>query len=237
MWTTVLLLALAVNLEPTRIGLVPLLLSRRRPILQLLAFFVCGFTTTLGFGLLVLFVFHRNPFGTAGGDGAKVQIAVGAVALLVAATMAVHALQSRRRPARTVSQSPSPAETAEKPSAAEKFAERVRRVLAKGGSPWIAGLVGVSTGLPSPDYLAMLVVIATAKVPPAEQAAALVVFNIIGSLVVIIPLAGYLLAPARTLDLVERFGAWTRSRSRIEYAALLALAGTLLIGLGWTHLR
>lgn len=228
MWTTVLLLALAVNLEPTRIGLVPLLLSRRSPMLQLLAFFVCGFTTTLSFGFLVLFVFRSNPFGTAGGNGAKVQIAVGSLALLVAATMAVQAYRAGRNHGR---QKP------ESPSAAEKFAGRVRNVLAKGGSPWLAGLVGVSTGLPSPDYLAMLVVIATAKVPPAQQAAALVLFNIVGSLVVITPLVGYLLAPAKTLDLVNRFGAWTRSRSRIEYAILLGLVGALLIGLGWSHLR
>lgn len=224
---TVLLLALAVNLEPTRIGLVPLLLSRRHPILQLLAFFLCAFTTTLSFGLLVLFVFHRNPFGTAGDNGAKIQIGLGVVALLVAAVMALHAFQSSRRPARPESESL---------SAADKFADMVRRVLDRGGSPWIAGLVGVSTGLPSPDYLAMLVVIGTANVPPAEQAAALVVFSILGSLVVIIPLVGCLLAPAKTLDLANRFGAWTRSRSRIEYAMLLALVGTLFIVLGWSHL-
>lgn len=223
-----LLLALAVNLEPTRIGLVPLLLSRRRPMLQLLAFFVCGFTTTLGFGLLVLFVFDRNPFGIeGGGNGAKVQIAVGSVALLVAATLAVHAFRARRGHGKPASESP---------SAAEKFTDRVRKVLAKGGSPWLAGLVGVSTGLPSPDYLAMLIVIGTAKVSPSEKAAALVVFNVLGSLVVLIPLVGYILAPAKTLDLVRRFGEWTRSRSRIEYAILLALVGTVLVGLGLSHL-
>lgn len=228
MWTTVLLLALAVNLEPTRIGLVPLLLSRQRPMLQLLAFFVCGFSTTLGFGLLVLFVFHRNPFATAGGNGATIQIGVGVLALLAAAVMAVHALQAGRNRTRRQTDAP---------SAAEKFAERVRKILAKGGSPWVAGLVGVSTGLPSPDYLAMLVVIATAPVSPSEQAAALVVFNIVGSLVVLTPLIGYLLAPARTLDLVNRFGEWTRSRSRIEYAILLGLVGALLVGLGWSRLK
>ena len=218
---TVLMLALAVNLEPTRIGLVPLLLSRQKPILQLLAYFVAGTSTTLGFGLLVLFVFHRNPFGGAGGDGGTAQIVVGALALTAAAAMAVRELRQRHGPkVRPDGQ----------PSGVDKFIAAVKKVLSKGRSPWLAALVGMLAGLPSVDYMAVLVVIATAKVPPAEQAAALVAFNLIGSLVVITPLVGYLIAPARTMDLVNRLGAWTKSRSRIEYAVLLAFVGCLLIG-------
>ena len=89
MWTTVLLLGLAVNLEPTRIGLVPLLLARDRPIMQLLAYLVGSLTVNLGFGLVILFVFHRNPFGDSSSNGGKAQIAVGALALVVAALLAV----------------------------------------------------------------------------------------------------------------------------------------------------
>lgn len=226
MWVTVLMLALAVNLEPTRIGLVPLLLSREKPILQLLAYFVAGTSTTLGFGLLVLFVFHRNPFGTAGGNGSTAQIVVGALALTVAAVMAVRELRQRRgREGRPESQA----------GGVDKFIAAVKKVLAKGRSPWFAALVGMLAGLPSVDYMAVLVVIATAKVPPAEQAAALVAFNLIGSLVVTAPLISYLIAPARTLEAVNRLGAWTKSRSRIEYALILAFVGCLLIGIGWSR--
>ena len=55
MWVSVLLLALAVNLEPTRICLVPLLLARDRPRRQLIAFLAGNLTMSLGFGLLALF--------------------------------------------------------------------------------------------------------------------------------------------------------------------------------------
>ena len=202
MWTTVLLLALALNLEPTRIGLVPLLLSRQKPMLQLLAYFVAGTTITLGFGLLVLFVFHRNPFG-AGSNGGTPQIIVGTLALLAAAAMGVREIRLRRGRA---SQTENPG------GAVDKFTTAVKTLLGKGRSPWFAALVGMLAGLPSVDYLAVLVVIATSKAAPAEQAAALITFTVVGSLVIIAPLIGYLVAPARTLDLVNRFGAWTRSR-------------------------
>jgi hypothetical protein len=224
---TVLMLALAVNLEPTRIGLVPLLLSRQKPILQLLAYFVAGTSTTLGFGLLVLFVFHRNPFGTAGGNGATAQIVVGALALTVAVAMAVREFRQRRGRGVQSAQA--------QPGGVDKFIAAVKKVLAKGRSPWLAALVGMLAGLPSVDYMAVLVVIATAKVPPVEQAAALLAFNLIGSLVVTAPIISYLIAPARTLELVNRLGAWTKSRSRIEYAVVLAFVGCVLLGIGWSR--
>ncbi|MEZ5130919.1 MAG: GAP family protein [Mycobacterium sp.] len=96
MWTSVLVLAIAVNLEPTRIGLLPLLLSRRQPLLQLLAYLVGSLTISLGFGLAVLFVFDESVFGTSASGGGKAQIAVGVLALLVAAVMAVRGLRTRR---------------------------------------------------------------------------------------------------------------------------------------------
>ena len=91
-------------------------------------------------------------------------------------------------------------------------------------------------GLPSVDYLAVLIIIGTSQRSQPEQAAALVTFVLLGSLVVMVPLIGYIIAPAKTLDVIERFAAWTRSRSQIEYAGLLALIGVLLIGLGIAHL-
>ncbi len=52
MWMTVLLLAITVNFEPTRIGLVPLLLARDKPLLQLWAFLAGSVTVSLTAGFL-----------------------------------------------------------------------------------------------------------------------------------------------------------------------------------------
>ncbi|MGI9124103.1 MAG: GAP family protein [Mycobacterium sp.] len=234
MWLTVLVLSIAVNLEPTRIGLLPLLLSRQNPLMQLLAYLAGGMTVSLGFGFLVLFVFHRNPFGVSASGGGKVQVAVGALALVIAAVMALRGLRKRARSA-----APAAAEStssSESPSGVDKFTIAVRKILGRGRSPWFSCLVGVGTGLPSVDYLALLLVIATSGKSRFEQGAALIICVLVSSIVVITPLIGYLAAPTKTLALIERFNTWTRSRTTIEYAGLLALIGILLIGLGWSHI-
>lgn len=219
------LLAIAVNFEPTRIGLLPLLLSRDRPLLQLAAYLLGSMTISLGFGFLVLFVFHRNPFGTSASNGGKAQIVVGILAILVAAAMVLKAVKARR------ATGPKDSDTR-----FDKFTQSVRNVLSKGRSPWLACLIGVGVGLPSVDYLAVLMIIATSGAAPSQQAAVLVTAGIVGSLIIIAPLIGYLVAPAKTLDAIARFGAWTRSRSQYEYAALLAFAGAMLVWIGVSHL-
>lgn len=239
-----LVFAIAVNLEPTRIGLLPLLLSRRSPLLQLMAFLIGSMTAAIGFGLAVLFVFDQNSLGKGAATGGKAQVAVGALALVVAAIMTVRGITARRRSRApdTVPSDirPNESETSEAEkigatSALDKFTIAVRRILGKGGSPVFAGLVGVGTALPSVDYLAVLLVIATSGKPPTVQVAALLTCLLISSLVVLTPLVGYLIAPGATVAGIDRFSAWTRSRSTLEYAGLLALIGCLLIGLGISH--
>ena len=61
MWTTVLVLASSVIFEPIRLGLVVLLLNRRRPLLQLFVFLCGSFTMGFGVGLIVLFSLRATP--------------------------------------------------------------------------------------------------------------------------------------------------------------------------------
>jgi hypothetical protein len=231
-WTTVFLLGIAVNVEPTRIGLVPLLLARHRPLLQLLAYLAGSLVSTISFGLLVLFAFERNPFGVTSAHGGKAQIAVGGIAVVIAAFMAMHwffgAGPNRNQEATA-------AIGTDEAGKSEKFTNTVRGILRKGRSPWLAGAVGLASGVPSVDFLAVLLIISTSPTSEFEKFGALATFVALGSLVVTAPLIGYLIAPAKTLDVLDRFGAWTRSRSRIEYAAILAVVGCLLIGLGAIH--
>ena len=67
MWTTVLVMALAVIFEPIRLGLAVLMLNRRRPMLQLFTFLCGGFTMGIGVGLViaVAVVFFHKDFATA----------------------------------------------------------------------------------------------------------------------------------------------------------------------------
>lgn len=236
MWTTVLVLAIAVNFEPTRIGLVPLMLVRPRPLLQLLAF-LCGcLTMTLTFGLLVLFVFHRTPLGADRANGALIQVIVGSLVLLGAALLASN-ISIRKTVSKdlvsTDAADISPA-TASPPSAPklDKMLTLVHRILRTGNSPWFALIVGLGVGLPSVDYMAILLVIGTSGAAPAVQGAALATFLVIGHAVIAIPLVSYLLAPAATQTAVTRFQNWIQARTRREFAVLLAIIGVILLGIG-----
>ena len=59
MWITILVMAVAISLEPFRIGMTVLMLNRPRPMLQLLAFLSGGFAMGISVGLVVLFVLWR----------------------------------------------------------------------------------------------------------------------------------------------------------------------------------
>ncbi|MGI9161825.1 MAG: GAP family protein [Mycobacterium sp.] len=232
MWTSILVLALALNFEPTRFALVPMLLSRRNPVAQLVAYTAGSFAVSLIFGLLILFVFRHNPLGTNASTGGWAQIAVGAVALIVALIMAARWTLVRRRETVGAPSQVDPEQT----SGLDKVFVGARAILRKGGSPWFAGLLGMGVGLPSVDFLAVLVIIATSHKPPAEQTAALLIFLLIGGFVITAPLIGYLFAPAKTLQRIEQFAAWSRSRSQIEYAGVLAFVGVVLVTVGWIRL-
>lgn len=237
MWTSVLVLALALNFEPTRFALVPMLLSRRNPVMQLTAYVIGATTVNLFFGLLILFVFRRNPLGSNASTGGWVQIVVGLLALTIASIMAVRWKLARRKA--SVGQEPtatSSPDDPEKTSGVDKVFVGARAILRKGGSPWFAGLLGMGVGLPSVDFMAVLVIIATSHKPPLEQTAALLTFVFLGGFVVLAPLITYLFAPARTLERIDQFATWTKSRSQIEYAIVLAIAGAILVGVGYGRL-
>ena len=231
MWTTVLVLAIAVNFEPSRPTLVPLMLARPRPIVQLTALYLGIFTTGMVAGLLVLFVFHRTPLGTDPVNGGRVQIAIGLFALLIAALTASNLLR-RRRDAPAADGDPT-----QRP--VEKVAENARNVLRKGNSAWVSFLLGLGIGLPSVDYLAVLVVIGASGSSPLSQIIALLVFLVLGNSFIAIPLAAYVLAPHRTNRRMALCQIWIRNRTRRQIAAVLVAVGLIQILLGastlWQH--
>lgn len=232
MWTTIALLGLALNFEPIRIGLVPILLGRERPAWQLGAFLAGANSMSLTVGLFTVTTASRLLTAHSG-LGAAVQVAVGALAVVIAAGMVVHRAFLRTPTTKIPSGDHLNGMAS---SRLEKHLAAVRRILGRGKSPWVAGMVGVGLGLPSVDYLAMLAVISTSGKELPEKYAGVVVFLILGSLVVLIPLMGCLLAPESALARAQQFRVWAMSRSVFEYAAVLFLAGLLMIGLGGRHL-
>lgn len=224
-----LVLALAMNFEPSRPVWVPLMLARPRPILQLNALFWGSFLSGLGIGLLVLFAFEKTPFSGHTANAAVMQILVGLAGLLIAAILASNFSFWRGR-----SDAPGTPETGRpQQTPVDKMSDRARAILKKGNSPWLSAAIGVAIGAPSLEFLAALVVIASSGAGQLAEVAALVMFLLVGNALITIPLTTYFLTPLRTGKSLERLQNWLRTRGRREFAAILAVIGCtqLVIGL------
>ena len=239
MWTTVLILAVALNLEPNRLGIIGLLLLRPHPIRQLLVFLCVSFLTNSVAGLIVLYLAYRGSFLQGESSSAIMQIAVGAVALIAAAFLFTNIpLPGSKRPAPEGSGG-APDGSEGVPSSGmglvDNFTKRLGR-LAHGDSMWLPAALGVGIALPSVDYVAMLLLIAASGEPPDVQVTALFTFLIVANTILLIPMAGYVVAKDRTVQVLEGLRAWVLARSRRDYAALLALAGILMVTVGFSRL-
>jgi hypothetical protein len=212
MLLTVLVMALAVSVEPFRIGMTVLMLNRPRPALQLLAFLCGGFAMGTTVGLVVLFVFRRVLLGSPYVTLPRVQLLLGVLALLVAVIVAINI--PRRMGSRP-----------------ERLATPARRLM-RGPSLSVAGIAGLSIALPSVDYLAALAVILASGAAVVTQVAVLLMFNVVAFALIEIPLLAYLLAPESTARSVIALNNWIRSRRRRDVALLLAAVGCVFLTVG-----
>jgi hypothetical protein len=212
MLATVLIMAVAVSVEPFRIGMTAVMLNRPRPVLQLFAFLCGGFAMGTTVGLIVLFVFRRILLGTTFVTVPRVQILIGLLVLCIAAIVGLDIFGRL---------GPRPA----------KLAGPAARLLS-GDSLSVAGIAGLSIALPSVDYLAALAVILASGAAALTQVAVLVAFNVVAFALVEIPLLAYLLAPTPTAAAVAALHAWIRSRRRRDVSIALAVIGCAFLAVG-----
>jgi hypothetical protein len=220
MWITILVMAIAMSLEPFRIGMTVLMLNRPRPLLQLLAFLCGGFAMGMSVGLVVLFVLQGRLLHSSHISLPGLQMLIGALALITAAVLAAQVATKGRVGAR-------------KTIGLDRLSARARRLL-HGRSLWVAGMAGLGIALPSVDYLAALAVIVASGTAALTQVGALVIFHVVAFALVEIPLLAYVLAPEQTRASMIALHNWIRSRRRIEVACLLATVGCVLLAVGLT---
>lgn len=212
MWITLLVMAVAISLEPFRIGMTVLMINRPRPQLQLLAFLCGGFVMGTTVGVVALFVLRQHLLENPHFTLPKVQLVIGALALLAAGYLALRPGQARSNDDGLMS----------------RLGDRVTR----GSSLWVAAGAGLTIALPSVDFLAVLAVILASGTGPATQVVALMLFQAVAFMLVEIPLIAYLVAPQRTLSAMTSLNEWVRSRRRHEVAAMLGVVGAILITVG-----
>lgn len=221
-------LAIAVNFEPIRLGLITLALGRPRPALQLLAFLSGSFVMSVTAGLIVLFVLRPGLLAVPQFGAGKIQIGFGVLALLLAALLA------SKMPLGQFSGTPEAAGSPSSPghSAAVQFVTSRVKGLVGGSSAWFSGAMGLTIALPSIDYVALLVLIATSGTAPLNQVGMLVTFVTVANIVVALPIASLLVAPEATRARLEAMRAWVHARTRRDVALVLTVAGIALVVLG-----
>lgn len=220
MWIPLLLMALAVSLEPFRVGMTVVMLNRPRPVLQLLTFIIGGFIMGISVGVIVLFVL-RPPLASENSTLPWVQIVVGAVVLINAVLLYTGIVGRSDDIA-----SPGPLNRM-----SGHLAIRARQLL-DNRSLWTAGVGGLGIALPSVDYLAALALIVASGAAATIQFGALILFNVVAFALVEIPLLCYLVAPARTRATLSALYDWVREQGRRGVSLLLVAVGGMLLAVG-----
>lgn len=233
---TVLALALMAAIDPVRLGVAFLLISRPRPMLNLLAYWLGAMAagSAAAVGLLVL-LHHFGPMfmqtvsvAAASSAGRHTRIAIGVLALLFAVLIAL-GYSARRAGVPMAGGGPSPLPVRPAaPAAISRLLGRAQGVL-QSGSLWVAFVAGIGTGPPPIEYLVALAAIAASGAAIGTQVSAAVAYIVVVLAVVEIPLVTYLATPAQTQAVMLQLHNWVRIRRRQILAIIVALAGAFLV--------
>lgn len=232
MWGAVLAVALWVATDPTRLVIVVVLMSRLRPRHNLLAYWLGGMAAGIapGLGWLMLMLVLHNSVTLAVGEvrstaarftGGYCQIAIGVVALLIAA------LVSTGFPAYPSAPGVQPIA----PTAISRLRVRVGRAL-RGGNPWVAFGIGLVSTMPPIDYLIVLIIIVSSGAAFGTQLSAVVMFTLVVLALVEIPLVSYLVMPEKTQVAVLQLQRFVLAHRRRILIVVPAVTGVLLVAAG-----
>jgi hypothetical protein len=239
MWGTVLALALVAGVDPGRIAVAVLLCARRRPVLHLAALWLGGLAVGVILGLAVLFglhepalaVLHRVQLATSSSVAGQIQIAVGVLALVAAAQIAVGFPVRHRVPAAAPGSDPPPPAP---PNAVSRLSTRALDAL-RAGPPWLSFLVGVGITTDF-RYLAALTAILASGTALGTQVGAAALYTVVGLAFAEIPLASHLAAPGRTGAVMSQLHDWVRARRRGALGVIVAVLGVFLVITGMGHI-
>jgi hypothetical protein len=239
-------MAVVAGADPARVGAVAFMLTRTKPMRLLLGYFVGGFGLSFIIGVVVVFVLKDNNFGKSSSVPPEIEIAVGALSLLVAVLVGTGVSATlrdkaqARHPEAHLPDLDSPASPDGPPGIEsmpgfDKLPGRVKAALSK-ESPWVAWVAGISVGMPSAYYLAAIAAILKSGGGAGTQIAALVVFNIVAFAQAEIPIVSFQIAPEATRTRIEQLYTWVGSHQRLVLTALTGVVGIYLVIVGISKL-
>jgi len=238
MWGLVLFFAFTAAQDPVRIGIVVLLISRPRPMPNLLAYWLGLKAMGFGAALAALFLLRdfilsvtrvvtsaaRNPVVP------PIQIALGVVALSTAAMLA--APSSMRQAAYALVPGGDPSAQVLQPKTPTVFSRLSWRRLLEDGSPRMAFVFGLGTATPPIEFWGAMMVIVASGAGAGAQVIAALVWILVAYAIAEIPLVSYLASPAKTQAVVMRLHDWLRAHGRPIFVLVLGVVGVLMVAKG-----
>jgi hypothetical protein len=231
-------IALIAALDPMRLGIAFVLISQRRPMRSLLAYWLGAMVSAIATAALLLTVLrnltpvladHVAALTTSSTAG-YVQIALGLIALPLAVLVA-RGVFPRQRSLEMVGAPTGPVGGPPTPSAVARLSS-----LAENGredrASWLAFVAGTVTATPPIEYLVVIVAILGSGAEIGIQFGAALIFVVVTLAAIEIPLLGCLATPARSQALMLQLHDWTRARARPIFAVIFAVGGLLLVAAG-----
>jgi hypothetical protein len=241
-WTYVLMVGIGAFMDPMRLGIAAILMSRRQAIRNLIAYWLGGIVAGISVGIVVLLLFRdvalvaienavasmnevRSAVGFSGG---RLQIAIGMLALL---GVAVLVARQRARVGAPVAVGGGDA-TGPAPESSKSFVARlgaITQTMVQSGGHWPSFIAGLGSTVPPIEGPLVLTVIIASKSELGTQFSAFVVFILVMLLFVEIPILGYLAAPQRTQAIMHYLNGWIHAHRLQIIQAALAVSGVLFV--------
>jgi Sap, sulfolipid-1-addressing protein len=234
MSSAVLVLALIAAMDPVRIGIVALLISRPRPMLNLLAFWLGGMAAGIVAALVVLFILRDLMLSVmrvvvsafSSPIIAHIQVAIGVLAVVIAALITARFWARQRAPV-PVTGGESSVLVLERNTPTGSSRLSIRDQL-EGGSLVMPLVAGVALATPPVEYLTAIIAILASRAAATAQVSAALMFTLVAFTIVEIPLISYLATPAKTLAVVLRLHDWISARRQAILAVVVGAVGFLL---------
>jgi hypothetical protein len=257
MWTTVVSLGLIMATDPIRLGLALLLVTRGRPMVNLLAFWVGGLVAGVFLATAVLVLARDIALPAIQAmvsmittvrsnvvilSGGRLQITMGVVMLFSAIIVSARRRARERAMADVTVGAPSAvALEPRRPGLIARMGARAHSMLnedatAKYGFALPAFVVGLASSAPPIESVAALTIIMASDAAIATQFSAFLVFILLVLTVIEIPLLGYLAVPHKTHAAMTRLQEWLRVHGQKATQVLFIVMGSWALFQGVTSL-
>lgn len=243
-----LMFGLGLAIDPVRLALTMVMISRRRPILNLFAFWLGGIAAGIGIGIVVLLMMRETALGvirsvgavitqvrtvTVIFDGPRFQIIMGLLMLVTLTVSEIRARNAANSPMTRVTPTGSAGTTLldERPSR-NPFVRlgAVSQNLLDCDRIWPAFAIGFSS-FPPYEGVVLLAFIMASGAAVGTQFGALMVFFLILFAAVEIPLVAYMVSPDKTQVVMQKLQDWLQiHRKQIAKFIIGGTGIVLLVG-------